>query len=50
MAVENNVAVKSYDLEPRVNQAQVEKQYKVNPNAVDKTPDRDTVQFSTAKK
>ncbi|MGN1153749.1 MAG: hypothetical protein ACI4S3_06945 [Candidatus Gastranaerophilaceae bacterium] len=50
MAVENNVLIKSNSNLTKTSNTVKPQQYKVNPNGVDKTPDKDTVQLSTAKK
>ena len=49
MAVENNVSIKSnLELQKTTNTVMLP-QRKINPNAVDKTPNKDTLQLSTKK-
>ena len=50
MVVENNVSIKSNSNLHQTGNTIKPAQYKVNPNGVDKTPNKDTVQLSTAKK
>ena len=50
MALENNVSIKSNSNLQQTGNIAKPAQYKVNPNGVDKTPNKDTVQLSTAQK
>ena len=51
MVVENNVSIKSNsNLWQKTGNTAMPAQYRVNPNGVDKTPKKDTVQLSTAQK
>lgn len=50
MPIENNVSIKSNSNLAQTSNTTKPQQYKVNPNAVDKTPDKDTVQLTTGQK
>lgn len=50
MAVENNVSIKCNSNLQQTGNTTKPIQYKINPNGVDKTPNKDTVQLSTAQK
>ncbi|MGN1153542.1 MAG: hypothetical protein ACI4S3_05900, partial [Candidatus Gastranaerophilaceae bacterium] len=50
MAVENNVSIKSNSNLQQTGNTAKPTQYKINPNGVDKTPKKDTVQLSTTQK
>lgn len=49
MAIENNVSIKNDKTVSQVKPQNNQVQYKTNPNAVDKTPDKDTVSLSNGK-
>ncbi len=50
MAVDNNVSINNSSILQQHNNTIRQRQYKINPNVVDKTPNKDTVQLSTAQK